>query len=79
MDTKSRTKTYFVPQVKCPSLLTNHKTTVDICGAFVEFLRHELSGKPLKWKPRYRRKVKGPSLTSDRNPTYMVVAPEWKL
>jgi hypothetical protein len=79
MDTKTRTKRYFVLRVKCPSLLTNPKRTVHICSAFVEFSRHEVSRKPLKWKPRYRRKVKGPSLTSDHNPTYTVVAHEWEL
>ena len=74
MDTKTRTKRYFVLWVKHPSLLTNRKRTVDICSAFVEFSTHEVSGKPLKWKPRYRRNVKGPSLTSNRNPPYTVVA-----
>jgi len=79
MDTKTRTKRHFVLLVKHPSLLTNCKRTVDICGVFVEFLRHEVSGKPVKWKPRYRRSVKGPSLTSNRNPTYTAVSLEWKL
>jgi len=76
---KTRTKRYFVLRVKHPSLLTNCKRTVDICGAFVEFLRYEVSGKPLKWKPRYRRRVKGPSLTSNCNPAYTSVALVWKL
>jgi hypothetical protein len=74
MDTQDKNE-----KVKCPSLLTDRKRTVDICSAFVEFSRHEVSGKAQKWKPRYRRKVKGASLTSDHNPTYTVVAHEWEL
>jgi hypothetical protein len=93
MDTKTRTKRHFVLLVKHPSLWTNCKRTVDICGAFVEFLRHEVSGKPVKWKPRYRRSVKGPLINIQPQPNlhscitsveivgYYVPgkSPQWKL
>jgi hypothetical protein len=46
-------KRYCVPQAMCPYLLTHCNQTKNVCGAWVESARYEVSGKPLQWKLQY--------------------------
>lgn len=53
MEAEIQPKRYFVLQVTCPWLLTDHNQTGILCRAFVEITKCGVSGKSLKRKPRW--------------------------
>ena len=48
MEAEIQPKRYFVIQVNCPYLVTNHNETFTVCSACVENGRYEFSGKSLQ-------------------------------
>jgi hypothetical protein len=55
MEAEIQPKRYFVLQVNCPWLLTDHNRTDNLCRAILEITKCGVLGKFLKRKPRYSR------------------------
>jgi hypothetical protein len=57
MEAEIEMKSYFVSQVKFPSLLTDRSGTLVLCRAYVETAKGNVAGKSLQWKPIYKTTV----------------------